>query len=443
MVDRRSLLAGSLASLTLAVRTPAQVLPPPGYGAPLGTSPFPPEVFRERRRRVMAELKTGVAVVYGANEVQTDAAVAPPFQQNGDFAWLTGVVDEPGAILVLAPEERDYQEYLLLPSRNPEAERWGQERLPLGAELERRTGFRRVYRTANLGGLVASLAERRKELRFLGPIVPPTAPVPPALDLYQKVAARIPGVAIRDDSGLMARLRFVKEPRELELMRKAIDATRRGHLAAMRQVRPGWTEAQLRDLVEAEFRAGGGAGLAYESIVGSGRNAASLHYISVTGPIRAGDLVLIDAAASVGGYACDVTRTFPATGRFTPEQRALHDLVLQAQEAAAAKLKAGVYYEDLSEAAKDVFRRAGRIDDFVHGLGHPVGLDVHDPGDFAKPLPANCVVTIEPGLYVQSQNYGIRIEDDYLVTPTGCERMSTGIPRSAAEIEAFMAQGRT
>jgi Xaa-Pro aminopeptidase len=331
---------------------------------------------------------------------------------------------------------------LLLPPRNPETERWNVERVPLGAEIERRTGFRQVLRTSGLGGLVTGLASRHKELRFLGPVVPPSAPVPPVLDLYGKVMQRVPGVKMTDDSKLLASMRIVKEPREMEQIRRALAATRRGHLAAMKSVRPGWTEGRLKELVEAEFRAGGGQGLGYGSIVAAGRNAASLHYTGGDGVIRPGALILIDAGASVGGYATDVTRTFPVDGRFTREQRASYELVLAAQEAAAAKLRAGAYYHDLSEAARDVFRKAGRIDDFYHGLGHLVGLHVHDAGDLSKPLPAGAVITIEPGLYVQAENEGIRIEDMYLVTETGAERMSTGIPRTAAEIESFMATGR-
>ncbi len=441
MLDRRHLLGCAALSLAIGVKARAQVAPPVGYGAPLGTSPFSPDVFRERRRRVMEELKTGVAVIYGAEETATTAAVPPPFQQDGDFAWLTGIVDAPGAILVLAPEERLQKEYLLLPSRDPEAERWGTERLALGQELERRTGFARVRRTGALGQLIVDLAERHKELRFFGPLTSATSPPPPTLELYGKVSAHVPGVKITDDVGLMPRLRLVKEPRELAQMRLAMAATQRGHLAAMRQVRPGWTERRLKDLIEAEFRAGGGQGLSYESIVGAGRNAASLHYTEATGMIHAGDLILIDAAASVGGYATDVTRTFPVSGTFTPEQRGLYELVLGAQEAAMAKLKAGVYVEDMNEAAKDVFRKAGRIDDFYHGLSHPVGLDVHDPGDLTKPLPAGAVITIEPGLYVQSAGYGIRIEDDFLITQTGYERLSIGVPRTVKEIEDFMSAG--
>ncbi|WP_313804833.1 Xaa-Pro aminopeptidase [Sphingobium sp.] len=440
MFDRRTILAGSAASLALSTRLGAQLAPPQGFATPAGTAPFAPEIFRERRRRVMELLKDGVAVVYGAGPVESTATVAPAFAQDGDFAWLTGIVDEPGAILVMAPAERTIREWLLLPSRDPEVERWEVERLPLGTELERRTGFARVSRTGGLGSLVTTLAERSRTLHFLGPIASTSAPVPRALDLYGKVMQRVPGVSLKDDSGLLPSLRIVKEPRELELMRRAMAATARGHVAAMKQVRPGMTERQLKAIVEDAFRAGGGDGLAYDSIVATSRNAASLHYTGGNGVIGADDLILIDAAASVGGYACDVTRTFPASGRFTAEQRAHYELVLAAQGAAVAKLKAGVYYEDLVEAAKDVFRKAGRVDDFYHGLGHLVGIDVHDAGDMAKPLPAGAVITMEPGLYVQSANYGIRIEDLYLVTANGSERLSEGVPRAVEEIEAAMAR---
>jgi Xaa-Pro aminopeptidase len=286
---------------------------------------------------------------------------------------------------------------------------------------------------------VTDLAGRHKELHFIGPVVGPDAPVPKVLDLYGKVQQRVPGVKTTDSSKLLAAIRIIKEPRELEMIQRATAATARGHLAGMRAVRPGWTEGQLKDVIEAGFKAGGGDGLAYSSIVGAGRNAFSLHYTGNRGPVRSGDLILVDAGASVGGYATDVTRTYPADGRFTAKQRVDYELVLEAQSAAASKLRAGVYYEDLQEAARDVFRRAGRIDQFTHGLGHHVGLHVHDAADYSQPIPAGAVMTIEPGLYVQDENYGIRIEDMYLVTATGAERMSAGIPHSAAEIEGAMA----
>ena len=439
-MERRQFLAGAAAmSLLPAADAAAQILPGPGFGTPLGTRPFAPDVYRARRARLMAELKTGLAVIHGATAIGApDNTIAAPFTQNGDFAWLTGISDEPGAVLVLAPGEAVVKEFLFLPSRDVETERWEVERLPLGSLIEQRTGVQRVQRTARLGGVVTQLATRAKELHFLGPVVSADAPVPATLELYSKVMARVPGTSIRDQSGLLTQMRSVKEPRELEWLKKAMAATRAGHLAAMKAVKPGMTERQLRRVLEEGFANAGGTGLAYNSIVAAGRNAASLHYVAETGPIRDGDLVLIDAAAAGDGYACDVTRTFPANGRFTAAQRADYELVLAAQAAAEATLKAGVSYDVFEDAAKQVFRRAGRIDDFIHGLGHYVGLDVHDPFDRSRPIPAGAVITIEPGLYTQSANQGIRIEDQYLVTAAGSERMSAGIPRSIAEIEAAM-----
>lgn len=438
MINRRFLLAG-MAATGAAWPLRAQVFPPAGYGAPVGTSPFAPEVFAERRRKVMAKLGGGIAVVFGASLGSSNSSVEVPFYQDPDFAWLTGITDEPDAVLVMAPSERTFRETLLLPSRNPEAERWNVERVPLGAEIERRTGFQRVQRTSDLGKIVTDLARRHKELHFLGPVVGPDAPVPKTLDLYGKVQQRVPGVKTTDSSKLLAAIRIIKEPRELEMIRRATAATGRGHLAGLRAVRPGWTEGQLKDVIEAGFKAGGGDGLAYSSIVGAGRNAASLHYTGNRGPVRSGDLILVDAGASVGGYAADVTRTYPANGSFTAKQRKDYELVLEAQSAAVSRLRAGAYYEDLQGAARDVFRRAGRIDEFTHGLGHHVGLNVHDAADYSQPIPAGAVMTIEPGLYVQNENYGIRIEDMFLVTAIGAERMSAGIPHSVVEIERAMA----
>ncbi|CAH0498563.1 aminopeptidase P family protein [Novosphingobium sp. CECT 9465] len=438
--NRRTVLTGAAATAALAATVRAQVLPPSGFATPSGTFPFAADVYRERRARLMATLKDGVAVIHGAKRGATSGPVSPPFHQSGDFAWLTGIVDEPGAVLVLAPAERLYREFLLLPSRDVETERWDVERLPLGSQIEARTGIQRVRRTSGLDALVTGMAARSRTLHFMGPIASASSPVPAALDLYNRVMARVPGCTLKDQSALLPALRTVKEPRELDLMRRATAATKAGHLAAMKAVRPGMTERQLTAILETGFREGGGEGLSYDSIVATGRNAASLHYAHGNAEIGASDLVLIDAAAAVGTYACDVTRTFPASGKFTTQQRADYELVLAAQDAAARMLKAGVMHEDMTEAASAVFRRAGRIDDFTHGLGHFVGLDVHDAGDYAKPLPAGAVLTIEPGLYNQPLNQGIRIEDIYLVTATGAERLSTGIPRTVDEIEAFMAR---
>jgi Xaa-Pro aminopeptidase len=223
-------------------------------------------------------------------------------------------------------------------------------------------------------------------------------------------------------------------------MRKAIAATEVGMRSAMRSARPGMTEAQLRVIIEDGFRRAGTNRLAFPSIVGVARNSTVLHYQDGDNVIRPGDLILCDIGSEVDYYASDITRTFPVDGRFTPEQRGIYETVLAAQEAGASKLRSGVVYDEAQVAANAVMDRAGHRDDFWHGLGHFVGLDVHDVGDYAKPLPAGAVVTIEPGIYLPEREIGIRIEDEFLVTATGHEHLSRSIPRTVAEIEAAMAR---
>ncbi|CAN5117671.1 aminopeptidase P N-terminal domain-containing protein [soil metagenome] len=412
-----------------------------GSGSPAATSPFPPEVYRERRQRLMAQLKSGVAVIYGAT--QAAGTSGDVFRQDGDFSYLTGIQDEADAVLVLAPSEPMVKEFLLLAPRNIEAEQWEGVRLSLGETLRTRTGFETIRRTASLGALVTSLASRSGELHFMGPLASPSQPIPAALELYGKVAARVPGTAIVNSHDLIRRMRMVKEARELALIRRAIAATERGLFAAMRQARVGMREFELKNILETEFRAGGARTLAFPSIVATGKSSAVLHYTGSDRVIRGGDLILCDVGAEVGGYAADITRTFPVSGRFSPEQRGIYDTVLAAQEAAMRKLKSGLVYEEVHLAGRAVIDAAGHRDDLWHSLGHFVGLEVHDAGNYSVPLPVGSVVTIEPGIYLPEQGFGVRIEDDYLVTARGNEHLSAAVPRVAGEIEALVSAAQT
>ena len=440
MIGRRGFLAtGAIAAAaSLAPRRALALLQERSFGSPTATSPFPPEVYRERRRRLMAQMKAGVGVVYAAASFDRTAPVAG---QDSDFSYLTGIQDEAGAVLVLAPAERLHREFLFLAPRNPENERFDGVRLGLDESVRERTGFERLSRTNRVGRYVVDFASRSGQLHYLGPLVDPEAPVPAALELYGKVAARVPGTRIVDNHDLIRRMRMVKEPRELELIRKAIAATERGLRAGIKAARPGMTEFELRTIIEAEFRAAGARGLAFPSIVATGPNTNVGHYTGSDAVIRAGDLILCDVGAAVGGYTADITRTFPVDGRFTPEQRQVYDTVFQAQEDALALLRAGAVYEDVQERARATIRAAGHIDDFWHGLGHFVGLEVHDAGIYAEPLPAGSVVTVEPGIYLPRRGFGVRIEDDYLVRPGGWEHLSRGVPRRAEEIEALRRSG--
>jgi Xaa-Pro aminopeptidase len=395
------------------------------------TTPFPPEVYAARRRRVIDELRTGVAVVFGAPSVEDG-------EQKPDFFWLTGLVDDDMA-LVLAAEQRGENQYLFLPSRDPEAEAWTGFRLPLGTALKTRTGFVEVMRKSRLGAILTRLVSRWPTLQFLGPIVGPDDPTPPELDLYQKLASKNPAVSIRPAYDVLPRMRSRHDAAEVALHRKAMEVTGEGLRAAMKRARPGMHEYELKDVIEGAFRAHGSRQLSFPSIVGSGPNAAVLHYGRDDRVIEDGDLVVCDVGASYQHYAADVTRTIPANGRFTPEQRAIYEIVLRAQQAAIDMVRPGAFYrEDIHRTAQRVIDEAGYLDYFIHGTSHFIGLEVHDTGIYDEALVPGQIISVEPGIYLPGRRMGVRIEDMVLVTAGGAEVLSSGIPRTVEEIEAAM-----
>lgn len=431
MLHRRALLGSIAASGLTLGQARAQEEP---YGTPGPTRPFPPEVYRDRRRRLMEQLRGGVAVIHSATTLEGEG-------QDPNFFYLTGIADEVNAVLVLAPEERLTKESLYLAERNPENERWEGARIELGVEMQRRTGIENVRRLGAMGTQITGMVERAPVMHFLGPAVGPKQAVPRALDLYRAIALRVPGARIENNPQLIGWMRENKEAREIELIRRAIAATEAGHRAAMRQARVGMAEYQVKDIIDFAFRAAGARGMAFPSIVGAGRNSAVLHYPFDDNRIHEGDMVLCDLGAKYDFYCADITRTFPISGRFNDEQRQIYELVLAAQEAAARCIRPGIHYSVLQEAANEVFRAAGMLDAFWHGLGHFVGLETHDAGDYNRPLPVGACFTIEPGLYLPERGFGVRIEDMYLVTRNGYEHMTRTLPRTVAEVEAWMAGG--
>jgi Xaa-Pro aminopeptidase len=372
-----------------------------------------------------------VAVIHA--EGQDDSA---GYRQSSDFLYLTGV-EEKGAVLVLAPKERTYREFLYLPSRDPEAERVTGMRDPIDSALRAKYGFDKIYRS---GGLLGGLIDMASRSPTLWQVTRPSAAAEPKdLELYGRVQRRVPGVAVKSLGWTLATMRARHDDAELAIMQRSIRITEEGFLAAWRAVRPGAAEGEVRAEAERVWRSRGSRRAAYDSIVGSGPNAAILHYARSERVMQDGELVLMDMGAEYAHYATDITRTVPVNGRFTAEQRMLYELVLKAQQAAFKLVKPGVTYEDLDAAARKVIDEAGYGDYFIHGLGHFVGLDVHDAGAYQKPLEAGMVVTIEPGIYIPGKSLGIRIEDEVLVTPTGARYLSTGLPRTADEIERWFA----
>lgn len=397
------------------------------------------DVFKMRRLALMQKLDGGVAVLYGATG-ETSSAGTGLFTQESDFYYLTGI-SEPGAALILAPAETRFKETLYLLPRNPEVEDWDGRRSPLGDALEAKTGFDEVRRNDRLGSDLSDMLQRSRKAAFLGPIVAATSPVPPALEIMRDAQERVPGSSLENMADLIAEMRRVKSQPEIDLIQQAINVTGTGIVAAMHSVRPGMREFELQSLVDHTYRSEGAQFLGFTTIMAWGPNTTVLHYQQNDQVIQKSGLMLLDTGAAWEHYSADVTRTFPVNGKFSAREREIYELVLRAQNEAIKKVQVGAdYYKDVHLTAKGVLDEAGYGQYFIHGTGHYLGLDVHDAGNYEKPLEAGVVITVEPGIYIPEEGIGVRIEDDILVTAKGPIILSGHIPRSVEEIEALMAR---
>jgi Xaa-Pro aminopeptidase len=303
------------------------------------------------------------------------------------------------------------------------------------------------------------------------------APLPPAHDLARKLRDAAPQLLISDASRLLAGLRQVKTPHERALLARSVEISSRAMREAMKAARPGAFEYTVRGALEHAWSTGGAMGWGYPPIVASGPNATILHYPRYERRLEAGDLLLIDAAANYEYLTGDITRTVPVSGRFTPEQRTIYDLVFAAQEAGIQAARAGVRPRDVHEATVAVIKegllKLGLITDasgeqyrrwYTHGSVHFIGMDVHDVGDYERPLEAGSAFVIEPGVYIREEtlealpdspenrafnekvrpgvkkfkDIGVRIEDSFLITEQGLQNLSGSVPRKAQDVEALL-----
>lgn len=410
----------------------ALTMNPPAFSDPISGAEY-----RERRLAVLAALGTSAGVVL-AGERGGDGK----FKASAHFVYLTGIRDEPGAAVFFDPTNPnpDRRCVLLLKPLAVELEQWDGLRPPLGQALRAKLGFAAIVRTDQLARLLTDAARRCKSLACLHGFAVYDAPVSPDLVLFRKVMERVPGVGLVDLTEVIPTLRSVKSVAELGTMRKSISATAAGFAAGAKAIRPGASERAVQRAVERAFQDHGASGHAYDPIVGSGVASTVLHWVANDRLLQSGDVLCLDAGATLGGYAADITRTFPVSGQFSKRQRELYDLVLEAELAAIKAVRPGVRMHEVDMAARDVFRRANVEDHYLHGIGHHLGLDVHDATP-DLPLRPGMIVTIEPGLYLPHEKIGIRIEDDILVTESGHENLSVEIPKSAEEMERMVSQG--
>jgi Xaa-Pro aminopeptidase len=417
----------------------------------------PLSVFHERRARLVRETGgDGVIVLFGYRDADVAASVIT-FHQNENFYYLTGW-NEPEAMMLLVPKAakpgapRELErEILFIPTHDFRQERWTGPKLgPDDPDASPRTGF------PTLKAISLFQSELLEALKAFPKIYTELTPQPESGEDYfqaevvSKLRKMAPLANLADARPYVERQREVKSPGEVALIRKAADASIEAHLAAMKTVRPGVWEYETAALMEYEFRRRGCEWPAYPPIVGSGFYSTVLHYDADDQQMKSGDVVLMDVAGSYGGYASDITRTLPINGHFTPRQREIYEIVLGAQNAAMAAAKPGmtlrrgmnslhdIAYEYINTHGKDLHGNPlGQY--FIHGLGHSVGLNVHDPMDYNQPLASGMVVTMEPGIYIPEEKIGVRIEDDILITKDGCEHLTRRLPRTVEEIEKLMA----
>jgi Xaa-Pro aminopeptidase len=402
---------------------------------PAPPADLPVAVYQQRRARVMAEIGDCAAVIASQGEVN---GITEDYRQDADFYWLTGI-NEPNAYLVFLPKSHYRKVLLFLKPRDPEAERWTGAREPVSPELIKKYGVDRVAR----GSPEGALAYAGMHHECVAIIAPAGMAKTDRNDdeLALRAAGRF-GLKVIYKRGLLADLRSAHGPEELERMERAVAITAEGHNAIARATVAGVSERDVQTQLEYAFFANGATGLSYSSIVGSGPNGAVLHWDQNSRILQSGDLVVVDAAADYGRYASDVTRTYPVSGHFTPEQARVYRAVYQAQEDIFAAIKPGVSMAELQHVAEESLRKAGYLADFIHGFGHFVGLDVHDAGDSEKPIPVGAVFTVEPGVYLPAQGFGVRIEDEVVMTITGHRLLSSSIPRKLEDVEAWVARER-
>jgi Xaa-Pro aminopeptidase len=415
----------------------------------------PTSEYQARRAKLRSAIK-GPVVLFGYTSRQ-DAGELAVFFQEENFYYLTGH-SEPDAALLLIPDSTDANpatgphEILYLPPRDPAAEKWGGPKMgPADPGIAEKTGFPAVEPFANLREDLAHLAKTYST--FYTELPTKQEKGYPHLTTWSEwVQHSLPQTTIEDISPALASLRQIKSAGEIALIQKAVDASVDAHIAAMKMMRPGLFEYQIAARMKEVHEMEGCSREAYAPIVGAGFYSTVLHYDALKNEIKDGDVVVIDVAGEYGGYAADITRTLPANGKFTARQREIYEIVLGAQNAALAAIKPGamllgpksvhqVAYDYINTHGHDLHGNSlGRY--FFHGVGHHLGLDVHDLNDRVSPLQLGMVITDEPGIYIPEENIGVRIEDDVLVTQDGNQLLSAKLPRSPDEIEKIMAEAR-
>jgi len=396
--------------------------------APLFADGIPQAEYQARRAELRKALDGTLVLFAKADDDLRD------YVQEPNFLYLTGWRD-PGAALMMTATE----EILFLPAKTRTAEIfYGRVLDANDPEVFEKTGFRSVLPVTAVPTTFLRLIESSPKVYALR-----------GDPMAEKLNALAPLHEQGNTTTLLAKLREMKSPAELALLQKAADATVAAHLEAWHAMKPGKPEYEIAAVMTNTYYSMGCERNAYAPIVGSGPNSVILHYSANKRRMDAGEVVVMDVGAECGDYAMDVTRTVPVTGKFSPRQREIYEIVLGAQKAAIAAVKPGIKpgrgEGTLQQIAFDYINTHGKDlhgaplgKYFTHGLSHGVGLDVHDPAVPGEALKAGMVITIEPGIYIPEENIGVRIEDTILVTQNGCRILTGALPKEVEEIERLV-----
>jgi Xaa-Pro aminopeptidase len=415
-----------------------------------------------------------IAIIPSSREITRSHDTHFRFRQDSDFFYLTGF-DEPDSIAVLMPSHKKHPYMLFARPRNKEREIWDGPRAGLEGAIES-YGADMAYPIEKFDKEIVKLLNGPANLYYrFGVHADLDATI---LNYFQqaRLTARkgyhAPQTII-DPGSIIHEMRLIKTKEEIALMQRAADIAAKAHVEAMKKVRPGMNEYEVEAMIEYSFRKQGASGPSYNSIVGGGANATILHYINNNAELKDGDLLLVDAGAEYKGYASDITRTFPINGKFTKAQREVYSVVLEVQKACVELTSTGVSVEERHKASvemltegmlkigllkgnpKELIKKGEYKKFYMHGLGHYLGLDVHDLGSYfggangkdSRKFEPGMVLTVEPGLYIGTDakdvpskylGIGVRIEDDVLVTDNGPKVLTNKVPKEIDEIEALM-----
>ncbi len=405
----------------------------------------------QRRQNVMNAMEpNSYLVLFSGKRVHISVDSYYPFEVNKQFFYLTGLERE-NLVLVLDNHEPG-KEVLFIPRVNPLEEKWNGKQLTVDKAKEI-TGISTILYVDAVENYLHTIFSQEGAAVYFDTYLH----MPNDLPDYNMVQARAyqekyPQIEVKNIFPIVANLRFAKDEEEVSKVQHAVDITNKGLQYVMSTLKPGMYENQVQANFEYMIRYEGASGPSFTTIAGSGYNGTMLHYHENCCECKDGDLILLDLGAKAEGYCADITRTYPINGKFTPRQKEIYDLVLKANRTIVEKARPGMTTGDLNDICKEVLatglKEMGLIKEdkelvryYMHGVSHSIGIDVHDATiSRAEPLRAGSIISDEPGLYIEEESIGIRIEDDLLITEDGCRVLSADIIRTTEEIEEFMAK---